>query len=95
AAKSRLNMEAKTMTTALVRRIHAHQSQVAVASGRLNAVSPLATLQRGYAIVSGPNGHVITDSLAVQPGDLIEARLAAGRVQARVESIHPDEPEQE
>ncbi len=51
----------------------------------LNAVSPLATLQRGYAIVSIDGGSILRDAADVKPGTIIEARLAHGRVRARVE----------
>jgi exodeoxyribonuclease VII large subunit len=51
----------------------------------LNAVSPLATLQRGYAIVSVDGGAILRDAADVQPGTIIEARLAHGRVRAKVE----------
>jgi exodeoxyribonuclease VII large subunit len=51
----------------------------------LNAVSPLATLERGYAIVSGPNGAILRDAADAAPGTIIEARLAKGQIYARVE----------
>jgi exodeoxyribonuclease VII large subunit len=51
----------------------------------LNAVSPLATLARGYAIVSAEGGEILRDAADAQPGSMIEARLARGRVRARVE----------
>jgi exodeoxyribonuclease VII large subunit len=51
----------------------------------LNAVSPLATLQRGYAIVSVDGGAILRDAADVKPGAIIEARLAHGRVRAKVE----------
>jgi exodeoxyribonuclease VII large subunit len=51
----------------------------------LNAVSPLATLQRGYAIVSVDGGAILRDAADAKPGTMIEARLAHGRVRARVE----------
>jgi len=50
----------------------------------LNAVSPLATLERGYAIVS-VEGEILRNAADVKPGTVIEARLAQGRVRARVE----------
>jgi exodeoxyribonuclease VII large subunit len=50
----------------------------------LNAVSPLATLERGYAIVS-IDGAILRDAARAQPGTLIEARLAQGSIRARVE----------
>ena len=52
----------------------------------LNAVSPLATLERGYAIVSGADGRILRDAAAAPPGTLIEARLEQGSLRARVES---------
>jgi len=51
----------------------------------LNAVSPLATLDRGYAIVSTEDGEILRDSARAQPGAIIEARLARGRLRAKVE----------
>ena len=49
------------------------------ARGRgLQAVSPLATLDRGFAIVTaGHEGRIITDSRALELGDDIEARSGA------------------
>lgn len=55
-------------------------------SRTLDAVSPLATLSRGYAIVSAhPQGPILTDSQQVKPGERIEARLARGSLVCRVE----------
>ena len=51
----------------------------------LNAVSPLATLGRGYAIVTDEGGQILRDAADAAPGMLIEARLAKGRVRAKVE----------
>ncbi|WP_372831240.1 exodeoxyribonuclease VII large subunit [Pontibacterium sp.] len=56
-------------------------------AGRLHAVSPLATLDRGYAIIHDTQGKVIHDSQQVQAGDRIEARLQQGRLQCTVDDI--------
>jgi len=53
----------------------------------LNAVSPLATLERGYAIVSLEGGEILRDAGLAKPGSYIEARLAQGRLRARVENL--------
>ncbi len=53
----------------------------------LNAVSPLATLERGYAIVADARGHVLVDAAALAPGDPVHARLARGRFTAKVTTI--------
>jgi exodeoxyribonuclease VII large subunit len=55
----------------------------------LQAVSPLATLDRGYAIVSDAAGHVLQDAAHARSGDTIEARLARGRLKATVTETVP------
>jgi exodeoxyribonuclease VII large subunit len=52
----------------------------------LNAVSPLATLERGYAIVSAPNGVIVRDAADVAPGTVIDVRLRTGQLRAKVEN---------
>ena len=51
----------------------------------LNAVSPLATLERGYAIVSAEHGAILRNAADAAPGTIIEARLAKGVIRAKVE----------
>ncbi len=51
----------------------------------LEAMSPLATLARGYAIVTlAASGAVLRDPAAAPPGTELEARVAGGRLRARV-----------
>jgi exodeoxyribonuclease VII large subunit len=77
---------------ALIRRQLQHaQGRIAVAARTLNAVSPLGTLQRGYAIVSNAQGQAITNAARIGKGELIEARLANGRIGARVEWTRGEE----
>jgi exodeoxyribonuclease VII large subunit len=54
---------------------------------RARALSPLATMRRGYAVVQGSDGHVVSSTDAVSTGDLVDVRFTDGRVQARAESI--------
>jgi len=58
--------------------------RLALAQRALDAVSPLATVQRGFAIVRRADGTVLTDASAVAPGEEIEANLARGTLRARV-----------
>lgn len=50
----------------------------------LDAVSPLATLDRGYAIVSDDEGQVITDAEELSSGQTINTRFAKGSIKSRV-----------
>ena len=68
-------------------------NRLAMASRALNAVSPLATLERGYAIVEHKE-QVIRDASHLSPGDAISARLGNGSVKARVVEIQSTEKNQ-
>jgi len=55
---------------------------------RLDTLSPLATLQRGYAIVaSEKDEHIVTNSQDLQPGDRIRTRLKDGAFVAEVTAV--------
>lgn len=58
------------------------------ASARLQALSPRATLARGYAIVRTAEG-VLRDAAVVAQGDRVEVELARGGLGARVEEVRP------
>jgi exodeoxyribonuclease VII large subunit len=61
---------------------------------RVRTLSPLATLQRGYAVLQSDGGDVITAASQVSKGDPVVARLAAGRVRATVSSTSADDDRQ-
>jgi exodeoxyribonuclease VII large subunit len=49
---------------------------------RLEQLSPLRVLERGYAIVQKKSGGVLKDPAAVEPGTALEIRLAGGSLEA-------------
>jgi exodeoxyribonuclease VII large subunit len=66
------------------------QQQIGV-SQTLHAVSPLATLDRGYAIVQHQGSQKIVKSIAdIAENDLLDTRLAKGRVVSQVKAIIHD-----
>ena len=70
------------------------REQLAGLAHALDALSPLGTLARGYAILRRqPGGEVIRDLEQVEVGDLVEARLMQGTLTARIEGIQPDAPQ--
>ncbi len=71
------------------RRLGAARERLLPLLRTLQAVSPLATLERGYAIVSRLDGTILRDAADAAPGSLIEARLATGRLRAKVEDSAP------
>jgi len=92
AARGRLDMANAAIGAAVKVRLEALKARLALAAGTLDVVSPLATLQRGYAIVSDPDGRVISNAASVAVGTEIQTRLASGRLRARVEQVLPPEP---
>jgi len=63
---------------------------------RARALSPLATLQRGYAVLQDDHGHVVTSVEGVAVGARVSVRVADGRIHATTIRAEPDavvEPE--
>ena len=60
------------------------RSRVERAESRLEALSPLRVLERGYALVYGSDGKLLRSADEVHEEDAIVAQLAKGRVRARV-----------
>jgi exodeoxyribonuclease VII large subunit len=61
--------------------------RVALLGRALHSVSPLATLERGYAIVLDAEGKAMTNVAAVKEGDEIRARLSKGELLANVTKV--------
>jgi exodeoxyribonuclease VII large subunit len=58
-------------------------------AGSLEALSPVAILERGYALVFDAAGQLLKDSSTLKPGDDISARLAKGEIRAVVKRADP------
>jgi exodeoxyribonuclease VII large subunit len=55
----------------------------------MTALSPAATLERGYAVARDGQGRILRDASQVAPGEPLDVVLARGRVDTRVETTHP------
>lgn len=67
-------------------RLRACQDRLNRQTGRLNALSPLAVLERGYSIAHKlPEEHIVKDAAALATGDLLRITLASGKALCRVE----------
>jgi exodeoxyribonuclease VII large subunit len=71
--------------------ITTRQTRLNRASARLEALSPLAVLNRGYAIVYTADGTLLRSAAETAPGQTIHARLAKGTVEAQVTATKPSE----
>jgi len=55
--------------------------------GRLNALSPLSILERGYSLSFTAPGELLKDIKSVSVGDALTTRLARGVIKSKVEKI--------
>ena len=80
------------MTQAIQRRFEQASGRLAEAAAGLHALSPLAVLGRGYALVRRKrDGQIVRGATELAVGDLVDARFATGHIEAEVTLIGPDE----
>jgi exodeoxyribonuclease VII large subunit len=83
-ARARCGELAQRLRQHMQRRLERGRDRLDGLGRALDAVSPLATLGRGYAIVRRMDGAVVRDAQAVKAGDEVEARLARGLIVCEV-----------
>ena len=91
AAAQRCRFASERLERAIHRRIERLTHRAAVTERTLRSLSPLATLDRGYAIVArADDGHIVTSHSMVTPGTGIAVRLSTGRLTATVDTTSDD-----
>jgi exodeoxyribonuclease VII large subunit len=85
--RNELRVTVRSLRVGLAHRLEAHALQLGELARALNAVSPLATLQRGYAILrEAETGRLLRSIGEVSEGKRLFARVVDGEFTARVES---------
>jgi len=88
---ARLNAARHRLQTSARNHVQNRQNQLNVIARGLHSVSPLATLERGYSIVTdSESGRLLQNAATVSEGTSISARLARGRLSATVTKVHED-----
>jgi exodeoxyribonuclease VII large subunit len=85
-ARERLLAGQNHLHRAIERLLHARANTHSGLEARLHSLSPLAVLDRGYALVLSADGAVIRSAAQLTPGDSLTTRLADGSFSSRVES---------
>ena len=88
-AGERLDRAAKAQASALERSLERATRRLEPAARTLNAVSPLAVLERGYSITQTAEGEVLTDAAALPVGSKIKTILKGGEVDSTVIATRP------
>lgn len=73
----------QTLQQQLQTRQHQHQ----LLNEKLSTLDPAAVLRRGYALVRGTSGDVVSEASQLSPGDKIAVRLGQGQFEADVLSV--------
>lgn len=69
------------------RQLNTYRQGFAIACGQLEAVSPLATLARGYSVTQNPQGVLLKTTSQTQIGEILQTRLQDGWVESEVKTI--------
>ncbi|MDD1627032.1 MAG: exodeoxyribonuclease VII large subunit [Methylococcaceae bacterium] len=89
--KQKQDYLSKRLITVTRHKLEGFHQQLLNVSQTLHAVSPLATLNRGYALViHQPSGQIIRSTQQLKPGDMVETRLAEGRFSSQIKKINRD-----
>ncbi|MDR5866752.1 exodeoxyribonuclease VII large subunit [Halomonas koreensis] len=83
-AEARLARARQRLQQAMPRELTRHRERLAAVSRELQAVSPLAVLGRGYAILENDAGRVVRRAADTRPGERLAARLGEGRLALEV-----------
>jgi exodeoxyribonuclease VII large subunit len=67
--------------------LRSRRDQLLQAAGKIEALSPLSALRRGYAVPTGPDGRILRSAAHFAPGAGFQLRVADGRIDCRVEAV--------
>ncbi len=85
--ENRFRYTHQTLCNQINRQLERFQQRLVNNAHALDTVSPLATLNRGYAIVQAPEGSVIRTYKDTVVGQQLQARLGQGRLRCTVDEI--------
>lgn len=82
--RQRLLQGRQRLEQSMVRHLERSRQQWQHALQRLHGISPLATLDRGYAILRDEDGRVLRRADQATPGQVLQGQLAEGRLRLKV-----------
>lgn len=92
--RQQLDGNVAALERTMARRLERLRGRRELAAARLDAISPLATLARGYAIVRQQDGRVVRSAGQVRPGEPLSVRVASGQFGVRVAANESEETDE-
>ena len=89
ARRERLCRAETALRAAIAQACDPPAQRLGLLAARMHALSPVATLARGYALVHRDDGTVLRRATDAQPGMGLRVRLAEGALECRVEQVYP------
>lgn len=89
-ARRQLDEHRRRLASAMEQNLGQRRQRLTYVGQTLHAVSPLATLQRGYAIAQKPDGEIVRSVGQVAPGERITAQLGQGRLRCTIDETLED-----
>ena len=86
-ARRRYDAASAACTGAVENSLQEARERLGRAAVSLDALSPLAVLQRGYAIAQDASGKPVRDAASMSVGDQMSVRVAKGKLNTRVETV--------
>jgi exodeoxyribonuclease VII large subunit len=87
--RQRAQGASRELSRAVLRVLDTRRARLENAAGRLDALSPLATLRRGYAVAASPDGRTLASVADFAPGQPFSLRLRDGTVDATSTNVRP------
>lgn len=88
-AQTHLRQLEYRMTRMMQSQLGQYRERFSTQVTHLEAVSPLATLARGYSVTTSANGQLLRKARQVKSGDTLTTRLVDGLVESEVKNITP------
>jgi exodeoxyribonuclease VII large subunit len=91
AVRTRLVSRDAQLQAAVARRLTAAQRRVGALAARIDGLSPLAVLGRGYSVTwDASRTRIIRDATTIKPGDRVSVTLERGAFEATVDKVNPN-----
>ncbi len=88
--KTRLAVLIERNQNAIQNAIDAKDEKLKIGMASLNALSPLAVLNRGFSIAESEAGEILRDTEKIKPGDEVKILLSRGKLKTRVLEVEKD-----
>jgi exodeoxyribonuclease VII large subunit len=86
-SRARFEAASAGCSAATMGNVEEARKQLGLAAAALDALSPLAVLERGYAIAQDKNGRLVREASSVSIGDPLKVRLAKGKLDCLVNGV--------